>query len=137
MVRLDPTGNEGVAVVWVDKRATGKEELYNIYTQRLEDGFGPVEPAEAAPPAQFVLAEPYPNPFNSWTMVPFAAGLPGDLRIDLYDLTGRFVRNVTSGWRPAGRHIAALDGETLPAGTYFLRLKTAGFETERKVTLVK
>lgn len=96
-----------------------------------------VQAGEGSYPAQFGIAEPYPNPFNSTTRVNFTLSQAGWSRLALYDLGGRMIKTISSGVLPAGKHTALFDGKELPAGVYLIRLETADKTAVRKVVLLK
>jgi hypothetical protein len=53
------------------------------------------------------------------------------------DVTGRLVRVLQSGTRPAGVNTVSWDGSKLASGIYFLRLETGGKTIARKLVVVK
>lgn len=94
------------------------------------------------PEARALLGANYPNPFNPTTSVPFVVPADGQVSLDIVDLRGRVVRNLVSASRSAGDHVAVFDGrgqdgQVLPSGSYLARLRVAGVETSRVMTLVK
>jgi len=139
LMPFENNGREGVAVVWTDKRSTGKAELFNLYTQRLLD---PVydegtDTPEPVTPTGFTLDPVYPNPFNSRAMVSFTAQREGDITLALYDLAGRLVVDLAGGWWSAGRHRAVIDGSGLPSGSYLIRLTAGSVKLEQPIQLIK
>jgi len=83
-----------------------------------------------------------PNPLSRTTGLSFH--LPNDGHVDLriYDVTGRLVRTVVSGPRPAGAHTAHWHGtddggRAVASGTYFVRLVVDGRTEVRSLTLVR
>ncbi len=99
-----------------------------------DDGF-PAAPAGRLFPAA-------PNPFNPRTVIGFA--LDRDERIDLevYDMSGRLLRNLASGRLNAGTHRVVWDGtdhrgRRLASGVYLVRLRGRDFVESRQVTLIK
>lgn len=92
--------------------------------------------------AMMDLAQNQPNPFNAATEVRFSLDRPGDVRLRIYDLSGRLVRTLLDGERPAGSHAVMWHGRddagrNAPSGTYVYRLEHArGFESKR-MTLLK
>jgi hypothetical protein len=66
-------------------------------------------------------------------------GLPaaGRVRLVVYDVIGREVQTLIDGQRPAGNHEVALDGRTLAAGTYVVRLITGGEVRTQKLTVAR
>ena len=83
------------------------------------------------------LLQNHPNPFSSTTVVEFVTGLPGNVRIELFDVLGRRVTELTDGYRAAGRHSAVLDAHTLNSGVYFYTLTTARSSITRTLTVVR
>jgi len=94
-------------------------------------------------PGTFRLSQNYPNPFNGETNISFT--LPEASVIDLcvYDLIGRKVATVFSGYTEAGNteirwDARTADGRELPSGVYFYRLTIEeGRSLTRRMTLLK
>jgi flagellar hook assembly protein FlgD len=89
------------------------------------------------------LAANTPNPFNPRTSIAFTVArdaAPVALRI--YDATGRLVRTLVDGPRPAGAQTVDWDGtddtgRLVPAGVYVCRMLQDGTTQARRLTLVK
>jgi hypothetical protein len=62
------------------------------------------------------------------TRIAFELNEPSDVRLNLFDVRGRLVRNLVEGRKEAGVHEIALDGRTLVPGVYWYRLEAAGAE---------
>ncbi len=93
-------------------------------------------------PGELWLAAATPNPTR--TQAGVRLGLPRDANVALgvYDVTGRLVRELASGWLSAGVHSLVWDlrsarGESVPAGVYFLRLGVEGQVVSRNVAVVR
>ncbi len=83
------------------------------------------------PHAGSALGRARPNPFHPITTIPFRLDRDAQVRIDVWDLRGRLVRQLVSAHRPAGDHQAVWDGRdedgrTLSNGTYFYRMVIDG-----------
>ena len=83
-----------------------------------------------------------PNPFNPQTTVRFNLVRGGFTRLDVYDLDGRRVRTLCSGYLAAGKHAATWDGQDdggrpLASGVYLLRLDGNDFVETQRVALIK
>lgn len=96
-------------------------------------------------PAQFDLAQNYPNPFSQ---IPRFAGNPNTtIRFDLpiavrvkltvYNLRGELVRTLVDGEIPAGYHHVAFEANDLASGIYFYRIEAGSFVMTRKMVLQK
>jgi len=94
-------------------------------------------------PARFALHQNAPNPFNPVTRIRYdVPSSGGDVRIEVFDATGRLVRTLVNGFEPAGRRAVAWDGtdsggRALASGVYFCRMRAASFDETRKLTLLK
>ena len=99
---------------------------------------------ETAPelPLDFALAQPYPNPFNSSVVIPFALPSATDVRITVFDVLGREVTTLLHRTLEAGRHQAYWHGTdkdevAVASGAYFFRMETGDFVSTRKALLLK
>jgi hypothetical protein len=89
-------------------------------------------------PEKFVLKQNYPNPFNPVTEIAYAIGKRGKVEIQVFDVTGRQVRNLVNRAQNPGSYSVRFDARELGSGVYFYRLKVDGrqFQT-RKMILMK
>lgn len=88
----------------------------------------------AALPASFSVRV-YPNPFNPSTQIYFHLPSEGVVTVQVYDVNGRIVRELSRGFRKAGDHSVTWDGHdelgrTVASGMYFTHVR---FGEERKV----
>jgi spore coat protein A len=101
------------------------------------------DPAPAiSQPREIELGAPTPNPAAAPTEVRFSLPTAGHFEIDLFDVTGRRVAQVASGWYPAGDHAVALRntneaGRALGAGVYFIRLRGEGTTRAQKLIIAR
>lgn len=128
----------GAIASWSDARHGG-----SVYAQRL-DASGP-PPVAGAPPGATMpalgLAPPQPNPGTG--PVRFGIALPREDRVDvrIFDASGRCVRVLLHGWRPAGASSIVWDarddrGRRVPAGLYWARLASGTCSVSRKLAIV-
>ncbi len=66
-----------------------------------------------------------PNPIASQAVLNFTLPESGAVRLSLFDMLGREVQLLTSGFELAGDHAIVLDAHVLPAGSYFAKLMTS------------
>ncbi|NQU06040.1 MAG: right-handed parallel beta-helix repeat-containing protein [Calditrichaeota bacterium] len=105
----------------------------------LTDGFAVVS-HNAVPlvlPLTFGLEHPYPNPFNSMTMITYSLPIASQISLQLYNLTGREVATLFEGCKQSGKHRSILTANNLPSGLYFVRLDVSGQVLSKKIVLVK
>ena len=83
----------------------------------------------------------YPNPSNSTLSINFCLPEGGDVSLSIYDILGRKVKTLFSGYKTEGQHRLAWDGrneseEQVSAGMYLLKLSYQGAVSVRKILLV-
>ena len=98
-------------------------------------------------PEQTQLAQNFPNPFNPETWMPFQLSQSSTAAIQIYDVSGRLVRTLDLGVKPAGFYMTRSTaaywdgrnsvGERVVSGTYFYTLKTDEFAATRKMLISK
>jgi len=79
----------------------------------------------------------YPNPFNASTCIQYNLTLAGNVKLDVYDITGRLVKTLENTYKPAGMQNIFMDGNGLASGTYLIKLDTGTEVRSRRITLVK
>ncbi len=87
---------------------------------------------------QFALSI-IPNPFTSSLNPSISYSLPvaGKVSLKLYDVTGKLVSTLASGYHPAGSYrtgLSAVNGR-LSAGVYLLKFETADYRTTDKLVI--
>lgn len=65
-----------------------------------------------------------PNPFVDNARITFALAQASEVSLDVYDVMGRRIRTLATGWRAAGEHDVAIDD--LVAGAYTVVLRAGG-----------
>ncbi len=99
---------------------------------------GPVDVVDTPEtPVSFELANNYPNPFNPTTTIEFSMPTSGLVELKVYDITGREVSTVHQGYLNAGVHQYTFNAGDLASGAYFYGVKSQGFQTFKKMLLVK
>lgn len=88
-------------------------------------------------PVDFKLLQNNPNPFNPSTNIEFTIPADGSVRLDLYDITGREVKNLISGNYSAGYYNVKFNADDLSGGVYFYRLTSGSFSLVKRMILLK
>jgi len=98
-------------------------------------------------PLRFALRQNYPNPFNPETWIPYQLTDDNDVVISIYDSTGRLIRKLELGHRPAGYYLgkdkAAYwdgrndQGERAASGVYFYQFMAGDFAAIHKLVITK
>jgi hypothetical protein len=93
-------------------------------------------------PISFSLSQNYPNPFNASTTIEYGLPKNSDLSISIYDIRGRFVKDIFSGEQQAGYHLTHWDasdesGRNVASGLYFIVLNTPEYRVAKKALILK
>lgn len=88
-------------------------------------------------PDAFQLTEVYPNPFATEARFELTLKVAQDVRVEVYDATGRRLSQLHQGPLSAQRHSFQLDGNTLASGTYLVRVTGETFQATKTATLVR
>lgn len=105
------------------------------------DNIAYVSPTSIGPetevPARMALFQNYPNPFNPSTTIRYELPEAGEVRLSVYDLTGRFVATLVDEQQTAGTHEVRFDATHLSSGIYLYRLQSGTQTLSRTFTLLK
>ena len=88
-------------------------------------------------PREFALHKAYPNPFNPQTTLTFDLPRAADVRLTIFDISGRRVRELLHEVREAGVHHFNFNASDLATGVYFARFETESFSASQKLLLLK
>lgn len=86
---------------------------------------------------EFDLAQNFPNPFNSSTIIRYKLKEACQVNINIYNALGVEVTNLVSEFKEAGSHSTAFDAGALSSGIYYYTLRAAGVVRTKKMILVK
>lgn len=101
-----------------------------------------VNPPGTAPVSVFQLSSNYPNPFNGETFIRFRLPISMEIRLEVFDLSGRLIRILAQGRIAAGFHLVRWNGldradRQAASGVYFYRLKSQNFQQVKKMILLR
>ncbi len=129
---------------FVDLDGDGDLDIYSRCIVFENQGLcSPYAPGDRPPvPKSYLLGQNYPNPFNATTAILYNLPAGEAVHIAVYDVTGRLVRTLVNGWKPAGTHTVYWDGcnesrRRVASGVYLYRLKTSHYRCTRKLLLLK
>jgi len=110
--------------------------LYNIAIDTNENPVNISSEISLIPSKNF-LYQNYPNPFNPTTSIRFDITETGFVNLDLYDISGKFIKKIISGIFNAGTHNISFNAGGLNSGIYFCKMHTGDFVQVNKLILVK
>jgi hypothetical protein len=88
-------------------------------------------------PAEYNLSQNYPNPFNPSTTINFSVLESSNVRLALYDVTGKEINVLVDGFKNAGNYSINFSAGGLSSGIYYYRIYMNGFSQTHKMILMK
>lgn len=107
----------------VFKTTTGGSTFINNTGSQISEGYK--------------LSQNYPNPFNPETKIQFSIPKNAQIKIIVYDLLGREVKELVNEFKQQGSYAISFNGANLSSGIYFYKLITDDFIDTKKMILVK
>ena len=98
-------------------------------------GIGDIPNAKS--PLDLHLSQPYPNPFNSTTILTFTVVQANVTSLVIYNIEGRRVKTIFDQWRVSGTYRVAIDASDLSSGLYFALLTSGKHRKITKMVLLK
>ena len=89
-------------------------------------------------PTSFQLYDPFPNPFNPSITIPIeVSGDQKQLILEVYDISGRMVKEFVNGYPNTGHHQFYWDARNQTSGIYFVKLTNGHLSQSKKIVLLK
>jgi len=100
------------------------------------------DPQTPSLPLVTELLNPWPNPFNPDTNIPFSLHKDEGVTLEIYNLRGQKITTLLDENKAAGRYQVVWNakdsnGRELSSGVYMLRMKAGKYQSDRKLMLVK
>jgi len=88
-------------------------------------------------PDKFFVYNNYPNPFNPTTKIKFDISKVQNVKVAIYDITGKEITKLAEQKMSPGTYEFAWDAKNSPSGIYFLRFETEETSVTKRMTLLK
>jgi hypothetical protein len=88
-------------------------------------------------PVSYALNQNYPNPFNPSTKINFTLPTQNNVKLTVYDITGKEVKELINGELSAGDHTVDFNAANLASGAYIYRIQAGNFVESKKMVLLK
>jgi len=93
-------------------------------------------------PAEFEMAQAFPNPFNASTEIQYTLSKSADVQFLIFDIQGRLVQSLNQGRQSEGRHLIRWSGHdhsgaVVPSGAYFCMIQSGHEQQVQKLMLMK
>jgi hypothetical protein len=96
-----------------------------------------VEEYSSEGPEILLIANSYPNPFNSSTVIIYSLPMTSDVEIQVYDILGKLVDTIKAPNLPPGQHQMIWRAENRTSGLYFYFVRAADYSAIGRMTLLK
>ncbi len=88
-------------------------------------------------PKEYKLYQNFPNPFNPVTNINFDIIKKGNVRITIYDITGRVVETLVNETLVPGKFQSSFDASNFASGLYFYKIEAVDFVDVKKMVVIK
>ncbi len=120
--------NEHTEIVYFRIKQVNKDGS-EVYSDVVKVGQGIVD--------DLIVGQNYPNPFNPTTLIDFELLLDSDVEIKVYDLAGKEVALLHSGFLSRGVYQFEFDATGLTSGIYLYQITTPISSQTKKMILAK
>jgi hypothetical protein len=108
------------------------------YVARFIDNGNPLPvEIEVTLPAEFVLEQNFPNPFNPSTTIKYSLPSESDVTLTVFDVSGSVIETLVNQWQTAGNYKINFDASHLSSGIYYYRLSAGSFSQAKKLIFLK
>jgi hypothetical protein len=116
------TVTQGKVTSILESTISGMEEILNVTVEQ---------------PADYVISNAYPNPFNPSTTISLELNTSADLSVKVYNLMGQLVDVVAEGSYSPNTYNWTWNAENLASGVYFIKTQVGSDVSAQKVMLLK
>jgi len=116
-------------------------------------GYSPIQPLSTftsvselvgeGTPDNYVIEQNFPNPFNPTTVIRYGLPYQSNVKLEIYDITGKLVQTILNNEQNAGYYQADITLNNKASGIYFYVLEAkqingeGKFRETKKMLLVK
>ncbi len=128
---------------YYDDNSLGIVEVEPLWEGEDEKGKGgEMLSGEGTTPLIYSFKHPSPNPFVNNTTIAYSIAKPGNVSLNIYDISGRLIKTLVDEKKDAGVYSVRWNGSDddkrqVAIGVYFIRLTSGDFTSVKKVILVR
>lgn len=132
----DVNGNAGpdsliyLAIIDPDKDGNGIPDP-TVFISDVAENISP------EPPADYLLQQNFPNPFNPSTIINYQIPVTGLVSLKIYDILGREISTLVNEIKQVGSYSIQFNASALTSGMYLYELRAGDFRQVRKMILIK
>ncbi len=116
-----------------------KDNLYrsDLMVIKLAPKVLGIEEKQQILPSDISLFQNYPNPFNSITNISYSLKSASNVKITIYDATGKRIYTLIDKNQQPAQHNVKFNGTNLTSGVYYYQLETDFQKQTRKMILMR
>jgi hypothetical protein len=84
-----------------------------------------------------IVSENYPNPFNPETKISYTLPVSSNVKITVYDVSGKTAALLLNQKQNVGRHEITFNGNNLSGGVYFYKIEAGNYADVKRMILLK
>lgn len=88
-------------------------------------------------PNKYEISQNYPNPFNPSTIIKYQLPEAGLVKIVVYDILGKEVKELVNEYKEAGYYTTNFNGSGLASGIYFYKMTCGSYSATKKMQIIK
>jgi len=127
---------ESFGLEWKDINGIARTSTPNIGAFSKDGSTTGISSTNEAPNS-FKLSQNYPNPFNPSTKIKFNLPSSNNVKLTIYDITGKEVTQLVNQELAAGVHTVDFNASNLASGTYIYRIQAGSYVQSKKMILLK
>jgi hypothetical protein len=82
------------------------------------------------------LEEIYPNPASGSVNISFTLSQPGEVTLEVFDMTGRYVTTIEHNLFEADGNEVTWDASTINQGMYFIKMKAGSYSAIKRISVI-
>jgi len=118
-------GYDQYYVLYCTNRSVDGTSYSNIKFQTKQVSTG-IEDNNDLTVKSYSLEQNYPNPFNSQTEISYTLQNNCEVRIDIFNAKGEFIKNLINKKQSKGKHTIVFDAGKFNSGIYYYQLEVDG-----------
>lgn len=83
------------------------------------------------------LTDIYPNPASGIVNIAFILSEPGEVTLEVFDLTGRYVSTIAHDVFEEDGNEVTWDASTIHQGIYFIKMKAGSYSAIKRISVIK
>ncbi|MBK8227582.1 MAG: T9SS type A sorting domain-containing protein [Flavobacteriales bacterium] len=137
-IRIGNNGNseEQTSFIYYISPTQGEDWFYTTTTPMVRMSFDPTASVgDFTSSAGVGLGQNIPNPSRNSTVIPYTLDKGASVVIELHDVSGKLVKRIAEGFRPAGSYRSQLSTQDLTEGLYLYTLRAGDVTLTKRLSV--